>query len=113
MRFESATTAASAALAAALGSPALARAAPRLWRALTLSGRTHRAPGCRGIGIDQFEVDLPLRQVDSIESHPHRVAQLPARAGALPDQAHAARLEFPIISGNRRDVHQAINGHFL
>ena len=82
-------------------------------RALTLPRCPHRAVAGRGIGIHQLEIDLTLRQIDPVQAHPHRIAQLPAPAGSLSHQAHAAVLELPVVAGYRRNMHQTVNGHVL
>jgi len=63
--------------------------------------------------IEQFEIDLPLREINAVQAHSHRIAQLPAASGALTHQPHAAALEFPVIARNRGNMHQSIDGHFL
>src|SRR5450432_8728 len=113
LRFESATTAAPAAFATRPCAAIPPCAAPAVLSLSPLSRCPHRTTACRTVRIDQLEVDLPLRQIDPRQSDPDGVTQLPAPSGALPDEAHAAVLKFPIISRDRRDMHQAINGHFL
>ena len=66
-----------------------------------------------GLPVQQFEIDLALREVDARQAHAHGIAHLPAPAGALPDEAHAAGLEFPVIAGYRRDVHEPVDRHLL
>ena len=86
------------------------RAAPML----TATTRcAHRAVRSGGIGVEQLEIDLPLREIDPAQAHAHRIAHLPAPAGALPHESHAAVLQFPVVAGDRRDVHQTVDGHFL
>ena len=80
------------------------RAAPR---------RPYRAVSRRALPIQQFEVDLALREIDPAQSHVHRIAQLPAPAGALAHQTHAAVLEFPVVAGYGGDMYQPVDGHFL
>jgi hypothetical protein len=62
--------------------------------------RAHRTAACRGLAVDKLEVDLTLGKIDPIQSNLDLVPELPAPAGALPDQAHAALFQFPIVSRN-------------